>query len=303
MKLPIGVCLLLGITLSLHAQDPAVPPVVGQTAVIGPIANGTPSASAPVPVSPNFTVKSSWTERVVREEPAPLPGMTPVRKPVNVTVQLVEDPHLTPPPAPAPGNPDPAAIARFKAIMAERPKVDNIFLSATVYDHQRTMLRWHPNGHPDQEMIAWSALDFNTLSGFGQFTYNGKDYNLFMFIGNENSKKRLLHLQQQIGALQPTAIPDLPPTGTPAFVVTQGDPTDADAIAPITAMHELYKVEGPQLVAAYQAREQARIEHEAWLRANPPQPQDVLIQVWKREEEAAQMAPLQETTTNTEVTP
>ena len=86
-------------------------------------------------------------------------------------------------------------------------------------------------------------------------------------------------------------------------MVTQGDSTDADAIAPITALHELYKVEGPHLMAAYQARKQARIEHEAWLRANPPQPQDVLIQVWKREEEAAQMAPLQETTTNTGVTP
>jgi len=303
--IPLVLLAVLVATASLRSQDApiVVPPDPTTAHIIGNIANGTPSPPAPVPVTPNFAVKSSWTAQVVREEPAPLPGMTPVRKPVNVTVQVVEDPHLPTPPAPALVNSDPAAIARFKAMVAARPKVENIFLSATVYDHQRTMLRWHPNGHPDQEVIAWSALDFNVMSGFSKFTYNGSDYNLFMFVGNDSSEQHRRFAQMRGVTYVPPVFPDLPPSGTPAFVVTQGDSTDADAIAPITALHELYKVEGPQLVAAHQAREQARIEHEAWLRANPPQPQDVLIQVWKREEEAAQMAPLQETTTNTGVTP
>ena len=303
--IPLVLLAVLVAATSLRSQDAPIvfPPDPTTTHIIGNIANGTPSPPAPVPVVPNFAVKSSWTAQVVREEPAPLPGMTPVRKPVNVTVQVVEDPHLPTPPAPAPVNSDPAAIARFKAMVAARPKVENIFLSATVYDHQRTMLRWYPNGHPDQEVIAWSALDFNAMSGFSKFTYNGNTYNLFMFVGNDSSEQHRRFAQRRGITYVPPVFPELPPTGTPAFVVTQGDSTDADAIAPITALHELYKVEGPHLMAAYQARKQARIEHEAWLRANPPQPQDVLIQVWKREEEAAQMAPLQETTTNTGVTP
>ena len=59
----------------------------------------------------------------------------------------------------------------------------------------------------------------------------------------------------------------------------------------ITGLHELYKVEGPRMKAAYEAREKARIEREAYLRANPPQPQDITIHIWKRETPVRPSAP------------
>ena len=44
-----------------------------------------------------------------------------------------------------------------------------VFISASVYDHNRTLLRIHTNGGVDDEVTAWSNLDFNHLSGFSTY--------------------------------------------------------------------------------------------------------------------------------------
>lgn len=49
------------------------------------------------------------------------------------------------------------------------------------------------------------------------------------------------------------------------------------------SMHDLYENERENLVAAHEARLLVRAEREAWLKANPPQPKDTVIQFWRRE--------------------
>jgi hypothetical protein len=112
----------------------------------------------------NYQVLRRRVEAIEVEEPAPLAGMTPVRKQISVTVDEVADPHLIlPEPPPAAVQPDPQALAAFRAKMALRPKRVFIHLSATVYDRENTLLRWFPNGRQNQEMIAWSNIDFNGI--------------------------------------------------------------------------------------------------------------------------------------------
>ena len=268
------------------------PAVVTETAIIGPLADGSVSLPAPVPPLPNFKIKSTTSSKIIREEPSGVPGLPPLRKRVTATVHLVEDPHLsaTPPPLPPVDMSDPEALARRIALAAHDKKTKFVFLSATVYDHQRTLLIWNPIGAPATVMTAWSNIDFNYMSGFTSYTYKGCTYSLLLMLGNEFTIVRE-RAAQRTG--RPYIRPVFPvlPTDAPGFVVTQGDTGDAQAMDVISGLHELYKVEGTRLKAAYEARAKASIEREAYLRANPPQPKDVTIHVWKMETPPNQIQP------------
>jgi hypothetical protein len=243
-------------------------------------------ATSPTAESVNYQVLRRRVETIEVEEPAPLAGMTPVRKQISVTVDEVADPHLIlPEPPPAAVQPDPQALAAFRAKMALRPKRVFIQLSATVYDGENTLLRWFPNGQQDKEMVAWSNVDFNLLAGKGRFTHNGKDYDLFLGMSNENSNFRRRTAERLGKPYTPPAIPPLPPDEDPAFVVIQGNPADAAVMEPINVLHDIFRADPAKFKAEYEAREAARKEHEAWLRAHPPEPQDIHLRVWEIEDE------------------
>jgi hypothetical protein len=170
----------------------------------------------------DFKLIRRQVETIDAEEPAPLPGMIPVRRKITITVDEVEAPHLPkPPPPPAATGPDPEALAAFRARMALRPKPLLIHLSATVYDHENTLLRGFPNGRPDQEMIAWSNIDWSLLAGQSRFTIAGREYHILLGLGRESTENRR-RLAARLGRpYNPPVLPELPPDETPAFVVTE----------------------------------------------------------------------------------
>lgn len=253
-----------------------------------------PAVQEEVAALPAFTVLSSVTQQVMKEEPAPLAGMVPVRKVVSETVQIVDDPQLI---VKKPEEPKPKITRELTEEqrarwLAQRRKTITVNISATVYDHQRTLLRWYPHGHRAPAMTAWSAIDFNLFSGLYRFVHEDQEFILLlMHIENVDTQKRMLLAQRWGREYLPPEFPELPATGTPSFVVTQGDANDAEAMAPVTALHELYREDHVALHEAYTARLKAHAEREAWLRANPPQPQDVLIRVWKPQPLADSVTP------------
>ena len=248
----------------------------------------------PAAESPDYEVLGSRTEVETRVEPAPLPGMVPVEKPVAVTVQEVADPGLPDPEPPVSSVTDPEKAAAFRARMAARPRPVFLSLSAVVYDHECTRLQWRTkraDGTPGPEYEAWSNIDWELLCGHGRLTHNGVEYNLFasLFLyDTAGLRRRAVRLGKPY---VPPQIPDLPPDETPAFVVTRGDSADAAATAAITALHEYFSVHRAELVAALDARKEAQRQHEAELRANPPEPQDVTVRFWQRENQVAQPPP------------
>ncbi len=202
--------------------------------------------------------------------------MKAVRKTVTLTKHLIVEPIFPDPPPPLPPREitDLAVTARMAMMHAKYRKTEIVYVSATVYDHQRTFVRWWPNGNHGQEMCAWSNLDFNLLSGFAEFTWQGRKFALLMGLGNENSTTRRRSVSKSGQIYTPPDIPEIPLDG-PGFVVTKGDATEPGALDFLTSLHDLYRVEGTRLQDAYVGREKARIEHEAYLRANPPQPEDL----------------------------
>lgn len=145
-----------------------------------------------------------------------------------------------------------------------------MFISATVVDQQATLLRWW---HEGTEYRAWSNADWMILTGFSDFVKDGHHYTALLMAGRIHSEPLPPESPYRI----PANFPEQPGT----FILTQGDPADDRAISGISALHEIYLNDYARLAAAYDLRERRRIEREAYLRANPPVPEDVVLHYWK----------------------
>jgi hypothetical protein len=262
--------------------------------ILGPITDGTPSAPIPKPEPIDFKVVSSRTTRMDLTEAPEMSDLPPITGTINVTVQKVEDPGLPDPPPPLPALPpdDPAVVARLAELSEKYRGTELVFLSATVYDHNRTLLRIYPNGRVGDSITAWSNLDFHHFSGFS--TYRVKDavdgtlhdFGLLMGIGGIDTRRWKEIAEARGIECKGPEIPEIPEMtdladGGPSFVVVEGD-AKSPAMDTLEQIHDLYRKEGTRMEEAYHAREKARAERKAFLLAHPPKPQDVKIQVWKR---------------------
>jgi hypothetical protein len=242
--------------LPLHAQDE------GGAKIVSPVADGTPALPASPKELPAFTVRST-TVRQMEDR--------------KIIMQRVSDPGLPDPPPPPP----PTTKEELEALRASpewQERIDDhkesklILLSAAVVDGKATLVRWY---HDGEEFQAWSNVNFNHLSGFAEFESDRTRYSFIMAVGDISTAKEL-ELEW------PGKPPELG-VDYPAFTLVKGDESKGYALAMMIALHDLYENEQDKLVAAHDGRLRARAEREAWLRANPPQPKDTVIQFWRRE--------------------
>jgi hypothetical protein len=204
---------------------------------------------------------------------------------------MVEDPGLPDPPPPLPATPpdDPAVIARMTELREKYRGTELIFVSATVYDHSRTLLRIYPNGNFEGEISAWTNIDFNHFCGFSSYRIKESDgtfsdRGLLMGIGNADTHRMHQRHARQGHDYHEPEIPELPDLAVsgPSFVVTEGL-KDGEAMDTLSQVHELYRKEGTRMKLAFHAREKAQAERKAFLLAHPPAPRDVSVQFWKRD--------------------
>jgi hypothetical protein len=255
-----------------------------------PLKDGTRPAPLPKPEPIHFTVRSSRTIRMDVTQAPEIPGLPPVTGKINVTMQAVEDPNL-PDPAPLPALPPdhPAVVARMAELAGKYRGTELVFVSATVHDRKRTLLRIHRFGEAGGDVTAWSNLDFNHFSGFSTFRVKDAidgtlyDYGLLMGIGNEDNRRMGEFARRNGGKHMAPEIPEMPDLGRgePTFVVVEGE-RESPAMATLEQLHDLYRTEGGRMEAAHHAREKNLAERKAYLLANPPKPKDVTIRVWRR---------------------
>jgi len=286
----IGPILLLALACpSVLAQEEPVTEVEieGEAKLLGKVADGTPPPPAPPRPMPEVKILSSS----VRQEGGRTITMNRVAPP--------DLPPLPPPPEP-PGEEELEALRQspeYQAFLAEAQeharKTRIAFVSATVYDHEKTRLWWWVPGDREQNIEArsfraWSNVDFFHLGGFGSYEYDGIQYMLIMGIGGTTTEQ-LREWQRRAAEhgveFELPVSPDLPADSL-SYVVTEGDPGDAEGMAVMDGLHALYGKEKDRLAAAYVAREQAREAREAYLKANPPKPKDTVIHFWRRPREA-----------------
>lgn len=276
-----------------------------ETGIPGAISDGTPCPPAPPKPLPPFKAKSTVVRLLGVVDPPPMSGLPPVTGAITQTVHLVEDPGLSDPPPPIPALPvtDPAVITRMDELHGKYLETQLAFVSATVYDHSRTYLRCYASGSGVKgEVCGWSNLDFNHFSGFATYQAKGTDgevreYALLMGIGNTDTERTGESPAKQGETYKGPELPDSPElpdlaSSGPSFVITEGDTTDKEAMALIQGLHDLYRVEGARMAAAYQARVIAEEQRRAFLLAHPPKPKDVTVLFWARDHPAQPTTPV-----------
>ena len=282
---PVAIALLGGLVVS-RAQENAVPE--WDVEIPTPIADGAKSLITPKPKPIHFKVLASNTRRQQVTEAPEMPELPPVKGTINVTVQMVEDPGLPdPPPLPTTIPSDPAVIAKMEELRGKYRGTELIFVSATVYDHSRTLLRIFPNGKAEGEISAWTNIDLNHFSGFSTYRIKESDgtfsdRGLLMGISNldtEMMRQKFKRQRQDNDEPEIPILPDLAVSG-PSFTVIEGE-TQGEAMDTLCQIHDLYRKEGARMAAAFDAREKANADRKAYLLANPPIPEDIVIRFWK----------------------
>lgn len=218
------------------------------------------------------------------KELAPMPVVDAVEYSIpsegrSITMERVEvepTPPIEPSSTQTTDSPDPEAVAAMvEAWKAEHPGEERHFLalSVTVYDHKASHVRWT---HEGERFSIWSNVDFNVMCGFGGIeSADGKiRYSLYIAAGNQTTGE-----VDEPGEVRANSPPDIPPLplGKPGFVIEKGDAGNAQALAGIIALHELYAVHGSELKEAYELRTRRQAARAAYLRENPPKLPDVKV--------------------------
>jgi hypothetical protein len=250
----------------------------------------------PQPEPVEFEVLNSRTKEVFVQEPAEISGLPPVEGKIRMTVQRVADPGLTdlPPPLPALPPDNPAVLSSLAELREAYRDPDLVFLSASVHladkgsQEARTLLRIYPNGQANQQVVAWSNVNFLHFIGQRGYRLNHEDgtvqdVGILMGAGPVYGNAMRQVAQQAGREYEAPEIPELPDLATagPAFALVEGN-SDSPAFATLEQLHDLFRKSGATLKDQYLIREQAQAERKAYLLANPPQPDDVTIRVWRR---------------------
>ena len=245
----------------------------------------------------DFTVRRSISRRVDVVEAPEMPELPPVRGTITATVNFVENPNIPDPVATLPDVRvlDAATKDHLKELAANYVRRQYVSACATVYDHKRTLIRWSFFGNDrgglngKKEFLAWSNVDFSHFTNFSSYQVAQSDgslrkYELMMFaVGYDTGG--MLKRSERLGLpYTPPKIPEIPELAIagPKYVMIGGEDSDSRALAFISGLHDLYQVEGERLEVAFQARLKAHEERKAYLLANPPVPEDVTVNFWKR---------------------
>jgi hypothetical protein len=293
MKIPPISLAFLGLLLPVAGQDKTETVTEETTGkweveIVQPISDGKPQPTPLPPMLPNFTVSETQTLRKDVTETPPMPGLPPVEGRISLTVRKVVDPEL--PPLPEPPPPLPPDDAATKAMLEEFSEThkgtDLVFISATVYDNSRTLLRIYLSGGDGWEVTAWSNIDFNHFSGFSSYRTTSpegeaSDIALLMGLGNVETD-RMSELSDDSELLdnpQPPRLRDV--TEGPAYVVVDGNDSEGAALETLKQMHLLYEKEGTRMREAHLSRVAEERKMREYYLANPPKPKDVVLNYWR----------------------
>ena len=158
-----------------------------------------------------------------------------------------------------------------------------LYLSCTVYDGQWTEVRFR---HEDTDITFWSTANFNYLSQLFDLLSEDTYYSLMVMVSDSTLKE----LDQQNAELRQSgqsALATFPPTDLlqlntqkqkSTWRITSKAPVPPEAQRAIEDLHAHYDANRQALMDEYAARQAAQIAHKKWLKENPQQPQDTVIQ-------------------------
>jgi len=286
--LPLVLVAVMALAASVRSQEEENAPTGGSTTppaiptaarIIGNIPDGTPPP--PQPPKARFIVPARDILATTNQQQG---GRT-------ITLNRIKPIALPPPPPPAPAVDiiNPAFQERLAEFWEDHPKSDLVMLGATVYRFKdspaRTLVNYWPEGSR-KAITFWSSADFALISGIYSFVAtDGEKRSLFLMWSIQDID-RIADLFASHG--REYHGPNIPafPEGPATFTIVGEQPDDPSALVPIQSLHDLYNSEYARLKTAWDGRERARIEREAYLKAHPPQPKNITLNYWRVEKPA-----------------
>lgn len=196
----------------------------------------------------------------------------------KIVIQRVSPPVLPPPPAAVPPVIiDPvAARARWEERRKNPPlPIRLLSLNVVIYENGLSYLTWwmHDKKGEWRTYAAWSGTNFESLWLVDDFEVNDIHYVVFPVV--MKASWRWSGGPRQPGPLY------FPPDSS-GFQLVKGDPTDLHALNPITALHLIYRDEGPDLAVSWALQQQRWAEEAEYLKNHPVIPQDTIIKMWPK---------------------
>lgn len=199
----------------------------------------------------------------------------------SIFYNRIETPVLRQRPAPLPApvetsdSPTPEDLARIREWESKSDVM--LFLSATVFDREITLVRWRC---ADGDYVLWSSIDFNHLRSLMTFETVERRYTLFLGIGEETTKKvgQEPDPQKAGGPLPPRRLAEAAPARSAfQFVSVPKTGVSPAARRALDDLHRYYNIHRARLSAGFEASEAARAAHEKWVKENLPIPKDTTI--------------------------
>lgn len=187
----------------------------------------------------------------------------------NLVVPPVLPPLPTPPPA-APLTPD-----QIQALQQHQtPPKKTVFVSlfATVFDRSVTLLQWSDENGAHR---AYSNVDFNYFTGVGVVETTDTSYLLLITTVNDT---RIAAAARNV-TVPPASSFDV--TQAQYMIVQDGStaPT-ADSLKELDDLHTYFGANRQALIDGYNQRVAAQLALQQQLQANPPVPQDTVVNFW-----------------------
>jgi len=290
-------------SLSMEPLPPGAPRIVGN------VADGTPSP--PVPPKPDISANFRVLRETVRRED----GRTVTYRRVEAPLPALPKPAPPHPDISDPAVR--AAFAAAQAEEAKIVSRDILPFDVTVYDHSLSFVRWirrDPETGEAHPFSAWlpEEIDASLLAGVGEIEFGseGVRHRVGILLGataidtviasrepamaaqipDLEAVRSALRAQVpgKMGQVQNPYPPAAPaaqaPSMTrdqspnpPSFLLVEGDCSDTEATEFLDALIEILDREHDCLAAAREGRERARNEREAFLKAHPPEPRDIIL--------------------------
>lgn len=240
-----------------------------------------------------------WLAAVLLALPAmvraqdPLPTPTPTPDPLaGVSVQVLDQQQVTigthtitykriappvlPGTTPALKQAPPVARGSRSAQNADASAGEKsskgLLLSATVYDHQFTELRWDDGSAPI--LRAYVNIDFAYFTTVTTLETADTVYSLFFAWGNDT----VASITQ--AGRQPPNLAAFP-VGRSSYQIIAGDANaNPDAVAALNALCAYYDANGAQMVATYAQQQADNAAHQQWVKDHPPAQPNTVIYYW-----------------------
>jgi len=186
----------------------------------------------------------------------------------SVFYNRVESPALKPEterPVVAPRVPTAAELEQ--AARVDSLRYVQLWLSCTVFDGKFTEVRLQQDG---AEVVIFSTIDFNVLASGLDLETADSYYNLFMGIGDASR-------EEFVGVWPTRLLAEAAKTGQAKWQVISKGPVPPDLRRTIGDLHRYYDTHRARLLAQRAERDAAQRAHEEWIKANPPVPEDIVI--------------------------